>query len=160
MNKSYQGYKEGDKDNRAWGGYVVKKVIYNNDTCTLCEKVITVNPGEILSLQSHKNREERWEVLDGVLTVLLDGTITELKEGQDIFIPKQSIHSMCNLSDKTCSLHETQTGECYEDDIIRYWDVNGRDVIDINNVDVRNFIKVCEALVPKLNKIKMNLCKK
>ena len=89
--------------------------------------------------------------------MLLDGKIITLEEEEEIFIPKGSIHSMCNLSMQYCSLHETQVGECYEDDIIRYWDINGRDVLDYRENEIINFIQICESLIPKLTEIKTEL---
>ena len=46
-------YTVGDSDTRPWGSYTVVAVGVNEGGEEFCEKEIVVNPGHILSLQSH-----------------------------------------------------------------------------------------------------------
>ena len=49
---------------KPWGSY---KTFEKNEGYLL--KKITVNPGEILSLQSHQHRSEYWHILEGTAKV-------------------------------------------------------------------------------------------
>jgi mannose-6-phosphate isomerase-like protein (cupin superfamily) len=119
-------YKVGDSDQRPWGSYVVTAVGYNEQGEEYCEKEITVNPWQVLSLQSHEMRRETWTVVKGTLTVLLDGKSIELKAGEFIHVPQKSIHCMANLGTEDCVVRERQEGMCREEDIHRYVDAYGR----------------------------------
>lgn len=119
-------YQVGDSDKRPWGSYVVTAVWTNDKGEEVCEKDITVEPGKILSLQSHKFRRENWKVTQGTLTVVLDDRRIELQAGENIDIPLEAIHCMANLKDAPCVVHEIQEGLCREEDIIRYVDSYGR----------------------------------
>ena len=119
-------YQVGDSDQRPWGHYVVTAVGATNSGEEYCEKEITVNPGQILSLQSHEHRRELWTVLEGTLTVVVDNKSLTLGKGQSVTIPLTAIHCMANLGDTPCIVHERQIGLCSEDDIIRYVDAYGR----------------------------------
>ncbi len=131
------GYKKGDSDfSRGWGGYVVTDVGINPKGEEFCEKDITVNQGQALSLQSHDHRRELWTVTKGVLTVVLDGQRLTLNAGESVNIAVGGIHCMANLSDDVCVVHEVQEGVCREDDIHRFRDMYGRpaEVSDAPNV--------------------------
>ncbi len=121
-------YKPGDSDIRPWGSYEVTGVGKTPDGADYCDKIIVVNPGQILSLQSHKHRQELWRVTEGVLTVICDGERKTLKQGQSVSIPLGAVHCMANLEDVPCVVSEHQEGICREDDIIRYIDAYGRGV--------------------------------
>ena len=114
-------YKVGERDQRPWGHYVVTAV--GDD---FCEKEITVNPGQVLSLQSHEMRRETWTVVKGVLTVLIDGERSEVAAGKSVYIPEKAIHCMAALGDEPCTVKERQEGICREEDIKRYIDAYGR----------------------------------
>lgn len=119
-------YTVGDSDTRPWGSYTVVAVGQNGDGEEFCEKEIVVNPGHILSLQSHKERKEHWTVRQGTLTVIVDGARLTLQKGQDVRIPKGGLHCMANLGTTPCIVKEMQAGMCREDDITRYMDAYGR----------------------------------
>ncbi len=135
---SFELYKVGDDGNRPWGHYTVIGVGELEDGEDYCEKWITVEPGKILSLQSHNFRAERWRVEEGTLTVILDGERFVLEEGETIDIPLRAIHCMANLTEKPCKVYEKQTGACREEDIIRYVDVYGRAKKDLLEERVRS----------------------
>lgn len=108
---------------RPWGFY---KTTVMNDYFQ--SKVITVNPGGQLSLQSHNRREEHWIVAHGNGMVQLDGSMMEVHCGSSIFIPKGCKHRLTNTDDKeNLIITEVQIGDYFgEDDITRYEDIYGR----------------------------------
>ncbi len=108
---------------RPWGFY---KTTVMNDYFQ--SKIISVNPGSQLSLQSHNHREEYWIVAHGVGTVQLDQSIIDVHCGSTIFIPKDARHRLTNTDEKeSLIITEVQIGDYFgEDDIIRYEDTYGR----------------------------------
>jgi mannose-6-phosphate isomerase-like protein (cupin superfamily) len=90
-------------------------------------KRITVNPGGRLSLQSHKHRAEHWTVVNGIATVTVDQSVTDLKRGQAADIPLGAKHRLENFGAEPVDIIEVQFGDYLgEDDIIRYDDVYKR----------------------------------
>ena len=90
-------------------------------------KRIVVNPGGILSLQSHNYRSEHWIVVEGTAKVTIDKDITIVNENQSVYIPLGAIHRLENPSKLRLTLIEVQTGSYFgEDDIIRYEDAYAR----------------------------------
>ena len=90
-------------------------------------KRIVVNPGGILSLQSHNHRSEHWIVVEGTAKVTIDKDITIVDENQSVYIPLGAIHRLENPSKLRLTLIEVQTGSYFgEDDIIRYEDAYAR----------------------------------
>lgn len=90
-------------------------------------KVIHVNAGQQLSVQSHNYRSEHWLVTKGVAKVLLGDNEFNLSVGESIDIPVKAIHSLQNPSENPIEIIEVQLGEILsEDDITRYKDIYGR----------------------------------
>ena len=113
---------------KPWGSYK----IFEKDKGFLVKR-ITVAPGEILSLQSHKHRSEHWLVASGVATVECDGEKSYLNQFESIAIPKGSKHRLSNENKEILKVVEVQFGEILsEDDITRYEDKYKResDIID------------------------------
>lgn len=115
------------KEAKLWGGYEV----IHGDASRDCSKpnsitkVLTVEPGTATSLQSHVSRVEQWTVIEGELYVEVlpengCGICKILKPGDHITIPRNAIHRFTNFSEERARFIEVQTGECCEDDIIRY----------------------------------------
>lgn len=93
----------------------------------LLVKVIVVNPGQTLSLQSHENRAEHWFVMRGLAQVELDGAIHELSAGQSINIELGAKHRLANPANAPLHVLEVQHGRWLsEQDIVRYKDRYGR----------------------------------
>ncbi len=92
-----------------------------------CIKDLVVNPGNQLSLQRHRGREEYWIVKSGLLTVIVDGHQIDVTEGQGIFIPLGSTHCMNNKTDKPVHVEELQFGICREADNVRLLDATRDD---------------------------------
>lgn len=107
---------------RPWGFYTV--IAQGKGFIT---KIIHVNPGQKLSLQSHNHRSEHWVVLSGMALVKLDGKDYTLSPGHSVDIPVKAIHSLQNPFDEDLEIIEVQKGEILlEEDIIRYEDMYGR----------------------------------
>ena len=108
--------------NRPWGYYIVTFVGEGFET-----KIIHVNPGQKLSVQSHNHRSEHWFILSGKANVILNDKEMVLLPGQSIDIPQKAIHSLQNLQKEDLEIVEIQTGDLLsEEDIIRYSDIYGR----------------------------------
>jgi len=90
-------------------------------------KLISVKPGETLSLQMHHHRSEHWIVVDGTAKVEVDKNIKFITENQSIYIPLGSKHRLSNPGKIPLTLIEVQSGSYVgEDDIIRFEDKYGR----------------------------------
>ena len=107
---------------RPWGYYTVLAQGEGFQT-----KLIQVNPGQKLSVQSHNYRSEHWVVLSGTAKVVLEGKDYILSPGNSIDIPLKAIHSLQNPFDEEIKIIEVQKGHpLIEEDIIRYEDMYGR----------------------------------
>ena len=83
-------------------------------------KKIFVKPGGVLSLQSHEHRSEHWIVAEGEAEVTIDKKVINLKENENIFIPKGAIHRMANRKDRDLVILEMWFGDyIYLNDIIQ-----------------------------------------
>ncbi len=90
-------------------------------------KIIQVNPGQKLSVQSHNHRSEHWVVLEGTAKVILEGKELILSPGHSVDIPVKAIHSLQNPYETNLKIIEAQMGDLLiEEDIIRYEDMYGR----------------------------------
>ena len=90
-------------------------------------KKIFVKPGGVLSLQSHEHRSEHWIVAEGEAEVTIDKKVINLKENENIFIPKGAIHRMANRKDRDLVIIEMWYGDYLdENDIKRYEDIYER----------------------------------
>ena len=107
---------------RPWGFYVV--IAHGKGFQT---KIIHVNPGQKLSVQSHNHRSEHWVVLSGTAKVVLESKDYILSPGHSIDIPVRAIHSLQNPYENPIEVIEVQMGDdLSENDIIRYEDMYGR----------------------------------
>lgn len=107
---------------RPWGFYTV--LAQGKGFLT---KIIHVNSGQKLSVQSHNHRSEHWVVLSGTAKVLLEGKIHLLTAGHSLDIQTRSVHSLQNPYEEDLEIIEVQLGEILqEDDIVRYEDMYGR----------------------------------
>ncbi len=107
---------------RPWGYYTV--LAQGNGFLT---KMIQVNPGQKLSVQSHNHRSEHWVVLEGTAKVVLEGKELILSPGHSVDIPVKAIHSLQNPYENVVKVIEVQKGDLLiEEDIIRYEDMYGR----------------------------------
>jgi len=91
---------------KPWGNF---RQFTHNSSSTV--KIITVNPGEALSLQSHKKRAEFWKV--------------DIGEGGECEVPQGSKHRLAAGRSGIMVL-EIATGNFDENDIVRFEDKYGR----------------------------------
>lgn len=108
---------------RPWGFY--KTTVLNE---MFQSKVIHVMPGQALSLQRHRRREEYWIVVNGTGEIRLGESVRPAFPGGTFFIPKGCRHQITNTSQtETLILTEVQLGDYFgEDDIERFEDKYGR----------------------------------
>ncbi|MCQ2753942.1 MAG: mannose-1-phosphate guanylyltransferase/mannose-6-phosphate isomerase [bacterium] len=107
---------------RPWGYYTV--LAQGKGFLT---KMIHVNPGQKLSVQSHEHRSEHWVVLEGMAKVVLEGKEHILSPGHSVDIAVKAIHSLQNPYENDLKIIEVQKGDLLiEEDIIRYEDMYGR----------------------------------
>ena len=91
-------------------------------------KKIIVQPGGILSLQSHRHRAEHWIVVEGRALVTVGNERRILEKDQSVHIPKGARHRLENIdASSPLVLIEILTGEYLgDDDIVRYEDAYDR----------------------------------
>ncbi len=104
---------------KPWGKF---EEFATNEKATV--KIITVNKGGVLSLQSHRRREELWVALDSGLTAIINGKKKKLAKGKVVIVPRRAKHRM--LASKKARFLEVSFGHFNELDIKRYEDKYGR----------------------------------
>ncbi len=105
-------------ESRPWGNF---KVLYEGEDCKV--KVLEVEPGQRLSYQSHRRRSERWTVVKGEATVILDDIGSKHGVGDVVYVDKEMKHRLINDTDEIVRIIEVQVGEYFgEDDIERFSD--------------------------------------
>lgn len=108
------------REERPWGDFVE---FTKNTTSTV--KIITVKPGESLSLQKHQHRDEFWRVLSGTGTITIGQTVSEAKPGDEYFAPRGTEHRFSG-GNSALSMLEISFGDFDEGDIVRLEDKYGR----------------------------------
>lgn len=90
-------------------------------------KKISVNPGQILSLQMHYHRSEHWIVVGGTAKVTIGETEQMVHENESVFIPQTTKHRLENPGKLLLEIIELQNGRYLgEDDIVRFEDIYDR----------------------------------
>lgn len=102
---------------RPWGSF--SQYAFNEDTTV---SLMTVNPGQRLSLQSHTGRAELWIVLDDGATVQVDDDIRTYQAGDEVWIPAQARHRLSCSGDRPVRVLEVAFGNWQQEDIERYDD--------------------------------------
>lgn len=119
-NKSMEGLTNYKKEVRPWGGF---ERFTLNEPSTV--KIITVNPGEQFSLQTHANRDEVWRVLSGSGTITLGDAVTKAVTGDSFYCARGTKHR-AQASGEPFVFLEIAFGEFDEQDITRLEDKYGR----------------------------------
>lgn len=119
-------YQEKEVVIRPWGKY---ETTYVGSGFVI--KVITVNPGQRLSLQRHRYRDEHWFLVEGRAAIYTGLEIASLCSeifnfGGSINIAKGQWHRIENREQTPLIFVEIQTGNCFEEDIERKEDDYGR----------------------------------
>ena len=103
---------------RPWGYY-----INTYEEPEFKTKVITVDPKQQLSYQSHEKRSEVWIVTQGTGEVVLNDDVVAVYVGKVIEVPSGTKHRIRNNTSEVLKFVEVQLGKYFgEDDIIRYQD--------------------------------------
>ena len=110
------------RDERPWGEELWLTRDYAAPSMV---KIITVNPGESLSLQHHSNRDEFWHVLSGNGTAEIGADRIALEPGKECYAPRGTNHRIVGGTSVLVFL-ELAFGEFDENDIVRLEDRYGR----------------------------------
>ena len=108
---------------RPWGSYEVMAHSTGYQV-----KRLVIKPSSRLSLQWHSHRAERWVVVSGTASVILEDSEFVVGYGGIVDIPQRAVHRLIN-NDETEDLIviEVQIGDYLgEDDIVRVEDDFGR----------------------------------
>lgn len=102
---------------RPWGQF---QQFVSNETVTV--KIITVEPGHRLSLQTHDHRGEFWQILDVPIEVTVGDRTWTAEPGEAVWVPCHAVHRMSNKGDTAGRLLEIAFGAFDEADIVRLED--------------------------------------
>lgn len=102
---------------RPWGSF---KQFANNEPCTV--SLMTVLPGQRLSLQSHTGRAELWIVIDDGAAIQVGDDITTCNAGDEIWIRAKEKHRLSCQGNQPVRVLEVAFGNWQQDDIKRYDD--------------------------------------
>jgi len=108
------------KEERPWGSF---RQFTHNDPTTI--KIITVNPNEEISLQSHQSRSEFWHVISGDGNVEIGDLNEKAVIGNEYDIDVGVRHRL-KAGPNGISVLEITTGNFSEEDVFRYEDKYGR----------------------------------
>jgi len=115
-----EGLSNYEKEDRPWGNF---ERFTLNEKSTV--KIITVKPGEELSLQQHEHRDEEWRIIQGDGSVVVGDTETVVTPGQQFFVARGTKHRVKGGPHGLMFL-EIAEGDFDEKDIIRFEDKYGR----------------------------------
>src|SRR3989344_8969299 len=82
-----EGLSHYEKESRPWGGF--ERFTLNEKTTV---KIVTVRPGESISLQTHEHRDEFWRVLAGAGTIRIGDKDADAREGGAFFCRRGAEH--------------------------------------------------------------------
>jgi len=89
-------------------------------------KIITVEPGQCLSKQAHRMRDELWIPLDDEAEMEIGDKKIHPKRDEEIWIPRNFAHRI-TAKDKRVKVLEISFGTFDEEDVIRYEDKYSRE---------------------------------
>lgn len=102
---------------RPWGFF---KQYASNQDCTV--SLMTVLPGQRLSLQSHTARAELWIVLDDGAQIQVDQVEGVYQAGDEVWIPVGAKHRLSCIGNQAVRVLEVAFGNWQQADITRYAD--------------------------------------
>jgi len=102
---------------RPWGSF---KQFANNRDCTV--SLMTVLPGQRLSLQSQTGRAELWIILDDGAVVQVGDSEGVHCSGDEVWIPANEKHRLSCRGDQPVRVLEVAFGNWQQEDIHRYSD--------------------------------------
>ncbi|HHY89717.1 MAG TPA: cupin domain-containing protein [Chloroflexi bacterium] len=101
---------------RPWGSF--SQYAFNEEVTV---SLMTVEPNQRLSLQSHTGRGELWIVFDEGAVVEVDDKVYHPKPGDEIWIPANGRHRLSSSGPRVRVL-EVAFGNWQQEDITRYAD--------------------------------------
>ena len=107
-------------EERPWGEFL--ELTRNSPTTV---KILTVKPGQSISLQRHVKRDEFWHVLSGNGIAVIGTERKDAKPETEFFIPRGSAHRL-EADRDTLKVLEISFGIFEDDDIVRMEDQYGR----------------------------------
>ena len=102
---------------RPWGSF---KQFAHNQNCTV--SLMTVLPGQRLSLQSHTGRAELWIVLDDGAVVQVGNEQQVCQAGDEVWIGRNQKHRLSSCKNKPVRVLEVAFGTWQQEDIQRFAD--------------------------------------
>jgi len=115
-----QGLSHYYKEQRPWGNF---ERLTLNETSTV--KIITVNPGEEFSLQTHAHRDEYWRIMHGSGEVTI-GTLVRDAKPDDNYSVMRGVPHRVKAGPQGITFVEIALGDFDENDITRLEDKYGR----------------------------------
>ena len=110
--------KEDIYSERPWGNY--NKFFQESGVWV---KRVEVKPDARLSLQKHAHRSEKWIIVSGEGTVVVDDKEIPVKAGSVVDVPLGAVHRIANKGKTPLVFIEVATGDYLgEDDITRLQD--------------------------------------
>ncbi len=109
-----------EKEERPWGNF--ERFTLNEKTTV---KIVSVHPGESISLQTHEHRDEFWRVIKGSGIIRIGDKDADAREGGAFFCPRHSEHRVTGGPEGIAFL-EIAFGDFDESDIERLEDKYGR----------------------------------
>jgi mannose-6-phosphate isomerase-like protein (cupin superfamily) len=107
-----------ERHDRPWGSFFILE-----DKEHTKVKRLLVNPGQRLSYQSHKHRDEHWVIVKGVAEITLDDETRLYRYGEHIYIKRGTKHRLACKGEDALEVIEVQTGDAFpEEDIVRFAD--------------------------------------
>lgn len=101
---------------RPWGAF--KQYAFNQEVTV---SLMTVKPGQRLSLQAHTGRAELWVALDDGAEVRIGDQTLYPKAGEELWIPAKALHRL-SASERPVRVLEIAFGNWQQADIIRFAD--------------------------------------
>ena len=113
-------FKSYNREDRPWGNF--ERFTFNEPSTV---KIITMLPGQSLSLQQHEHRDEEWKILRGGGKVTVGSKVSPVKPGDEFFVARGTQHRV-EAGEEGLQFLEVAIGEFNEQDIVRFEDKYGR----------------------------------
>lgn len=108
-------------EDRPWGGFRVLADAASGEA-PIAVKILTVAPGQRLSLQTHELRAEEWTPLHPGLSAQIGDEVHDLVPFVTYRVQTGQVHRIINNSDLPGQIVEVMFGQYAEDDIVRLED--------------------------------------
>lgn len=108
-----------DHEDTRWGAFH-SIAEFVRDEHNIKVKVLVLDKGKNVSYQKHAFRSEIWNILSGSGTMVVNGQVMKVKQGETIFVPCGAWHTAKADDDSKLEVLEVQFGEKTEEsDITR-----------------------------------------